>query len=116
MMPQTCYNPTYGCYRGSRYIHRYPPFHGTFYRRPYNYRTYFDYPWHAQPHEPTSLFSYNTAEEAAEEAAPEPPPSTSRSTPRPLSYFQPTIGSGVRQPASDSTTQRVRPVSAKLRR
>jgi hypothetical protein len=59
-MPQTCYSPRYGCYYGSnRYMNRYPAFHGTFYRRPYNYRNLFDYPWHAEMHEPTSMFSYN---------------------------------------------------------
>lgn len=64
-MPQTCYDPRYGCYQGSgRFMNRYPAFHGTFYRRPYNYRNVFDYPWHAEPHEPTSLFSYNTAPES----------------------------------------------------
>ena len=55
-MPQSCYNPTLGCYAGSRMMHRYPAFHGTYYRRAYNYRNYFDYPWHAGLHEPTSLF------------------------------------------------------------
>jgi hypothetical protein len=60
MMPQTCYAPRYGCYYGGdRHMHRYPAFHGTFYRRPYNYRNLFDYPWHAELHEPTSLYSYN---------------------------------------------------------
>lgn len=59
-MPQTCYSPRYGCYPGNdREIQRYPAFHGSFYRRPYNYRNVFDYPWHAELHEPTSLFSYN---------------------------------------------------------
>jgi hypothetical protein len=59
-MPQTCYSPRYGCYYGNnRHMNRYPAFHGTFYRRPYNYRNLFDYPWHAEMHEPTSLFSYN---------------------------------------------------------
>jgi hypothetical protein len=62
-MPQTCYAPRYGCYSGNnRHMHRYPAFHGTYYRSPYNYRTYFDYPWHAGLHEPTSLFSYNVEE------------------------------------------------------
>lgn len=66
-MPQTCYSPRYGCYPGnSRYIHRYPAFHGAYYRRPYNYRNAFDYPWHAEMHEPTSLFSYNTYDPALE--------------------------------------------------
>jgi hypothetical protein len=59
-MPQTCYSPRYGCYPGNnRHLHRYPAFHGTYYRRPYNYRNVFDYPWHAELHEPTSLFTYN---------------------------------------------------------
>ena len=63
-MPQTCYMPRYGCYPGnSRHTHRYPAFHGTYYRNPYNYRNLFDYPWHAQLHEPTSHFSYNVVEE-----------------------------------------------------
>lgn len=71
--PQTCYSPRYGCYPGnSRLIHRYPAFHGSHYRRPYNYRNLFDYPWHAGMHEPTSLFAYNV-----EEALP-----ASRSTPQ----------------------------------
>lgn len=60
-MPQTCYSPRYGCYPGnSRFIHRYPAFHGAYYRLPYNYRNQFDYPWNAEMHEPTSLYSYNT--------------------------------------------------------
>lgn len=59
-MPQTCYDPRYGCYYGGgRHMHRYPAFHGNFYRRPYVYRDVFDYPWHAEMHEPTSMFSYN---------------------------------------------------------
>jgi hypothetical protein len=63
-MPQTCYSPRYGCYYGNnRYMNRYPAFHGTFYRRPYNYRNLFDYPWHAEMHEPTSMFSYNVTAE-----------------------------------------------------
>jgi hypothetical protein len=64
-MPQTCYQPHYGCYpAGSRWTHRYPAFHGNYYRRPYNYRNLFDYPWHARMHEPTSLFSYHVPTEA----------------------------------------------------
>ncbi|MBX7072001.1 MAG: hypothetical protein K1X71_02545 [Pirellulales bacterium] len=60
-MPQTCYAPRYGCYPGNeRHMHRYPAFHGYYYRRPYNYRHLFEYPWHAEMHEPTSLFAYNT--------------------------------------------------------
>jgi hypothetical protein len=59
MMPQTCYNPKYGCYGADRHMNRYPAFYGTYYRRPYHYRTVFDYPWHAELHEPTSFFSYH---------------------------------------------------------
>jgi hypothetical protein len=80
-MPQTCYAPRFGCYSGNdRFTHRYPAFHGTYYRRPYNYRNEFDYPWHAGLHEPTSLFSYNVEEEVLSdeptdgEAAPAMPP------------------------------------------
>jgi len=63
-MPQTCYDPRYGCYPGNqRTHHRYPAFHGTYYRRPYNYRHLFEYPWHVKQHEPTSLFSYNVVPE-----------------------------------------------------
>ncbi|MEX2174320.1 MAG: hypothetical protein WD872_08160 [Pirellulaceae bacterium] len=57
-MPQSGYNPSDGCYAGTRFMHRYPAFHGTYYRNAYNYRTYFDYPWHAGLQEPTSHFSY----------------------------------------------------------
>ena len=63
-MPQSCYNPSYGCYPSTRFMHRYPAFHGSYYRRAYNYRNYFDYPWHAGLHEPTSHFSYNVPGEA----------------------------------------------------
>lgn len=63
-MPQTCYAPRFGCYPGNnRHMHRYPAFHGVYYRRPYNYRNLFDYPWHAELREPTSQFSYETPEE-----------------------------------------------------
>jgi hypothetical protein len=76
-MPQSCYQPTYGCYNGqSRYMNRYPAFHGTYYRRPYNYRNYFDYPWHAGLHEPTSHFSSSVPAEQIvpqQDLAPAPP-------------------------------------------
>lgn len=63
-MPQYCYDPKYGCYgNDDRHFQRYPAFAGTYYRRPYNYRNLFDYPWHADLHEPTSLFSYNVPNE-----------------------------------------------------
>ena len=57
-MPQTCYDPPYGCYHGSRWNNRYPAFHGSYYRKAYNYRNYFDYPWYAELHEPTSPWSH----------------------------------------------------------
>lgn len=63
-MPQTCYQPRYGCYySGNRHMNRYPAFHGYYYRRPYNYRNLFDYPWHAELHEPSSLWTYKVPEE-----------------------------------------------------
>ncbi len=75
-MPQTCYDPPYGCYPGTRFMNRYPAFHGTYYRRPYNYRNVFDYPWHADLHEPTSYFSYHVSGDAggARFAPPQPIP------------------------------------------
>jgi hypothetical protein len=67
LMPQSCYGPAYGCYPGNdRRMHRYPAFHGNYYRNPYNYRNEFDYPWHAGLHEPTSLFSYNVTSETTD--------------------------------------------------
>lgn len=52
-MPQTAYDPNYGCYPGNaRTIHRYPAFHGYYYDRPYNYRHYSEYPWNAEIAEP----------------------------------------------------------------
>lgn len=55
-MPQTCYDPRFGCYPGNnRSLHRLPAFHGTFYRHPYNYRQLMEYPWHATPHAPEPL-------------------------------------------------------------
>jgi hypothetical protein len=84
-MPQTCYDPRYGCYSGNaRYVQRYPAFHGTFYRRAYNYRNYFDYPWHAEMHEPTSMFSYNVVSETSS-ASPE---SINIPTPAPAPVFE----------------------------
>ena len=65
-MPQTCYEPPYGCYHGSRWNNRYPAFHGTYYRKAYNYRNYFDYPWHAEMHEPTSQFSFHVTGDTGE--------------------------------------------------
>ena len=73
-MPQTCYDPSFGCYASSRFTNRYPAFHGYYYRNAYNYRHYFDYPWHAGLHEPTSMFSYGVPGEAAAESVAPPVP------------------------------------------
>jgi hypothetical protein len=65
-------------------MHRYPAFHGTFTREAYNYRQYFDYPWHATPHEPTSMFSYNVEGESPAAAPPPVPvPATAGNEPTP---------------------------------
>ncbi len=125
MMPQSCYDPTYGCYRGSRFMNRYPAFHGTYYRRPYNYRNYFDYPWHAELHEPTSLFSYNVSEQTDEAEPPSPrgfipqPRSVVQPTPsvRPANHDsaetseEPAIGTGVRAKPTSQSARRIRAVS-----
>ena len=72
-MPQTCYAPRYGCYPGNnRHMNRYPAFHGNYYRKPYNYRQLFDYPWHAAPHEPMGYFLYHTEQTGDEILAPMP--------------------------------------------
>jgi hypothetical protein len=73
-MPQSCYNPSFGCYPSTRFMHRYPAFHNYYAREAYNYRHYFDYPWHAGLHEPTSMFSYNVPGEAPVVAPPFPTP------------------------------------------
>jgi hypothetical protein len=85
-MPQSCYNPSYGCYASTRFMHRYPAFHGYYYREAYNYRHYFDYPWHAGLHEPTSHFSYNTPGAPAGESIvpPAPQPEPAAAAPRPI--------------------------------
>ncbi|MCI0359412.1 MAG: hypothetical protein L0211_13120 [Planctomycetaceae bacterium] len=85
-MPQSCYNPSFGCYASTRFMHRYPAFHGYYYRSAYNYRHYFDYPWHAGLHEPTSHFSYNTPSAAAGEpiVPPPPAPEPAAEAPRPI--------------------------------
>jgi len=68
-MPQSCYQPRYGCYPGAtRHTHRHSAFHGWFYRRPYNYRNLFEYPWHAELHEPTSFFSHDVNRKATTDA------------------------------------------------
>jgi hypothetical protein len=84
--PQSCYNPSYGCYASTRFMHRYPAFHGYYYREAYNYRHYFDYPWHAGLHEPTSHFSYNVPGAPAGESIvpPAPQPESAAEAPRPI--------------------------------
>jgi hypothetical protein len=63
-MPQTCYDPRFGCYPGNaRTINRYPAFHGAYYRKPYNWRQYMEYPWHAAPHDPQRFFSMSPVPE-----------------------------------------------------
>lgn len=82
-MPQTCYQPRYGCYPGNpRTIHRYPAFHGTYYRAPYNYRQYMDYPWFAAPHEP---LGYSSGPAGATEVIMEIEPAEPMPAPQPLS-------------------------------
>lgn len=67
-MPQSCYGPRYGCYPANqRYTHRHPAFHGWFYRKPNNYRNFFDYPWHAGSHEPTSFYSKDAQDAGKDE-------------------------------------------------
>ena len=83
-MPQSCYNPSFGCYANTRYMHRYPAFHGYYYREAYNYRHYFDYPWHAGLPEPTSHFSYNVPGAPAGESIGPPIPEPAAETPRPI--------------------------------
>lgn len=52
-MPQTAYDPNFGCYPGNaRTIHRYPAFHGNYYSTPTHFREYAEYPWNATIAEP----------------------------------------------------------------
>jgi hypothetical protein len=89
-MPQSCYNPSFGCYASTRFMNRYPAFHGYYYRSAYNYRHYFDYPWHAGLHEPTSHFSYNVPGAPAGESIvpPAPTPEPAAEAPRPIRSAQ----------------------------
>jgi hypothetical protein len=85
MMPQTGYNPPYGCYPGTaRHTNRYPAFHGNFYSKAYNYRNYFDYPHHAGLHEPTSHFSYHTEQETSSPYREQAPAPVMESEPAPI--------------------------------
>ena len=116
-MPQTCYNPRHGCYPGNnRFMHRYPAFHGYYYRNPYNYRALFDYPWHAELHEPTSMFSYNFEETSSDnrstptEADPADAPTaktgTSAGARRIAGYSRSTPASAVRQTSAQAANSR----------
>jgi hypothetical protein len=45
--------PYFTCYSHHRHwLDCYPGFHEQYYRRPYNYRVLFDYPWHESVHGP----------------------------------------------------------------
>jgi hypothetical protein len=84
-MPQTCYNPRFGCYAGAgRTMHRYPAFHGYYYRSPYNYRHYYEYPWHASPHDPQAFLTYGSEIEVQEIIVPTPPSEIGPAAPVPM--------------------------------
>jgi hypothetical protein len=107
-MPQTCYDPAYGCYPGTRFMNRYPAFHGTYYRRPYNYRNVFDYPWHADLHEPTSYFSYHVPGDAgrADVEPPQPVPTPTAALPLHRRLEQATARPAERTPQGLHTLRR----------
>jgi len=107
-MPQSCYNPSFGCYASTRFMHRYPAFHGYYYRSAYNYRHYFDYPWHAGLHEPTSHFSYNVPGAPAGESVvpPAPTPEPAAQAPRPIRSAQVFAPLGQPTPAQPRTLRR----------
>ena len=115
-MPQTCYNPRHGCYSGNnRFMHRYPAFHGYYYRNPYNYRHLFDYPWHAELHEPTSMFSYNFEEESTTSSS---TPTQADESDAPSAKLVPSRGTTTRRIAGFITADKakgVRQASASLR-
>ena len=94
-MPQSCYSPSFGCYPSTRFMHRYPAFHNTYYRSAYNYRQYSDYPWHAGLHEPTSMFSYHVPGESGAQPLPVPTPSAANSARPNAARSAEAIGSGV---------------------
>lgn len=48
-------------------MHRYPAFHGNYYRQPYNYRRLFDFPWHVTPQEPVGFFTYQGGQPTEED-------------------------------------------------
>lgn len=104
-MPQSCYNPSFGCYPSTRFMHRYPAFHNYYTREAYNYRQYFDYPWHAGLHEPTSMFSSHVPGESPVEEefvppapAPEPVSRQSRPAVRSAGYLAPVVQPGAARP------------------
>ena len=84
-MPQTCYNPRFGCYAGAgRTMQRYPAFHGYNYRNPYNYRHYYEYPWHASPHDPQAFFTHGPDMEGQEIIMPTPQTAIGPPAPAPM--------------------------------
>lgn len=104
-MPQTCYAPRFGCYPGNdRHMHRYPAFHGYYYRQPYNYRHAFDYPWHAQPHEPVGYFTYQKDPSVDESLTPVPAEGTPPAAVEPKSVPSPPPTPGVSQSGRKRTT------------
>ena len=105
-MPQSCYNPSFGCYASTRFMHRYPAFHGYYTRNAYNYRHYFDYPWHAGLHEPTSHFSYNVPGAPAGENIAPPMPTPAADVPRPIRSAQGIDTSGEPTPAKPRNLRR----------
>ena len=67
--------PYFTCYsRHHNWLDCYPGFHEQYYRRPYNYRVLFDYPWHEDLHGPAPPGGYNCGE-AWVESGPSPTPS-----------------------------------------
>lgn len=113
--PQTCYDPRFGCYHGNgRHMHRYPAFHGTYYRQAYNYRNYFDYPWHAGLHEPTSLFSYNVGEDQPEPPAAMTAPPTPPQARRPQPATRPQASTPAKSVVSQSAYMAPAPASRRV--
>ncbi|MFP6612000.1 MAG: hypothetical protein VB835_06770 [Pirellulales bacterium] len=114
-MPQSCYQPHYGCYpAGSRWTHRYPAFHGYYYRRPYNYRNLFDYPWHARMHEPASLFSYRVTEESGpgEDVPPPPAVDSGKDVVAPPVKLPSVTATSVKRPSVTATSVKLPSVTA----
>jgi hypothetical protein len=66
--------PYFDCYsRHRKWLDCYPGFHEIHYRRPYNYRVLFDYPWHEDVHGPMPNGGHACREVWIESAAGEVP-------------------------------------------